>query len=276
VVSFANQEVLNFYRELPFNIFENENEHRKFIKSGVSLKSHPVLAEIVSKKTRVLEVGCGMGRFSAQLADRYGADVTAIDFNPDVIAYAIKSAESLKLQVDYQTSDLFTFKPLELFDLCISLGVLHHTNNCLAAISHCLDRFVKSGGHFYVGLYHLYGRKPFLVHFADLYKRGATEDDLFREYSRLDNGKTDLTYLRSWFRDQVLHPHETQHTLKEITEVCSKSGAQLVKTSINQFQDFETEAELFDREVEYEQISRRWLAEGRYFPGFFTALYKKA
>jgi len=274
-VSFANQEVLNFYRELPFNVFQNEGEHRRFIKSGISLRSHPVLAELISEETRVLEVGCGMGRFSAQLADQYDALVTAIDFNPDVIAYAIRSAELLKLRVDYQTSDLFVFEPSERFDVCISLGVLHHTNDCLAAIAHCLNRFLKQGGHFYVGLYHLYGRKPFLVHFKELIKNGAKEEDLFKEYARLDNGKTDPTYLRSWFRDQVLHPHETQHTLKEITEVCAKSGARLVKTSINQFEDFETEAELFEREVEYEQVSRRWLAEGKYFPGFFTALYRK-
>ena len=274
-MSFANQEVLNFYRELPFNVLQNEREHRRFIKSGISLRSHPVLAELISEETRVLEVGCGMGRFSAQLADQYDALVTAIDFNPDVIAYAIRSAELLKLRVDYQTSDLFVFEPSERFDVCISLGVLHHTNDCLAAIAHCLNRFLKPGGHFYVGLYHLYGRKPFLVHFKELIKNGAKEEDLFKEYARLDNGKTDPTYLRSWFRDQVLHPHETQHTLKEITEVCAKSGARLVKTSINQFEDFETEAELFEREVEYEQVSRRWLAEGKYFPGFFTALYRK-
>jgi hypothetical protein len=63
--------------------------------------------------------------------------------------------------------------------------------------------------------------------------------------------------------------------LKEITEVCVKSGAQLVSTSINQFKKFDSESELFDREIDYEEISKQRIAEGKYFPGFFTALYKK-
>jgi hypothetical protein len=63
--------------------------------------------------------------------------------------------------------------------------------------------------------------------------------------------------------------------LKEITDVCAKSGARLVSTSINQFKKFDSDSELFEREVEYEEVSKQRIAEGKYFPGFFTALYKK-
>ena len=274
-MSFANDDVLKFYKELPFNIFGSKEEHQKFIKSGVSLNSHPVLTEILSKQKSVLEVGCGVGRFSAQIADRFRSSVTAIDFNPVVIDYAQTAANALGLNVSYEAADLFKFDPKEKFDICVSLGVLHHTNNCIAAVQRCIENYVKSGGYFYVGLYHLYGRRPFLKHFEKLAASGASEDDLFKEYARLDNGKTDVTYLYSWFRDQVLHPHETQHTLKEITEVCANSGAKLVSTSINQFKSFNSESELFDQEFGYEAISLQRIAEGKYFPGFFTALYQK-
>ena len=134
---------------------------------------------------------------------------------------------------------------------------------------------MKSGGYFYVGLYHLYGRRPFLQHFKKLAAAGASEDELLEEYARLDGGKTDTTHLYSWFRDQVLHPHETQHTLKEISEVCANSGAKLLSTSINQFKSFSSESDLFEQEFEYEKISLQRIAEGKYFPGFFTALYQK-
>ena len=274
-MSFANEDVLKFYKELPFNIFGDIQEHQKNIKSGVSLNNHPVLTNILTKKMKVLEVGCGVGWLSAQIADRFQSSVTSIDFNQVAIDTAQKAADSLGLNVKYEVADLFKFEPNEKFDICISLGVLHHTNNCIAAIQRCVENYVTPGGYFYVGLYHLYGRRLFLQHFENLSAGGASEGDLLKEYSRLSKVKTDDTHLYSWFRDQVLHPHETQHTLKEITEVCANSGAKLVSTSINQFKDFKSESELFDQELAYEAISQQRISEGKYFPGFFTALYRK-
>ena len=274
-MSFANEDVLKFYKELPFNVFGDIQEHQKNIKSGVSLNNHPVLTNILTKKMKVLEVGCGVGWLSAQIADRFQSSVTSIDFNQVAIDTAQKAADSLGLNVKYEVADLFKFEPNEKFDICISLGVLHHTNNCIAAIQRCVENYVTPGGYFYVGLYHLYGRRPFLQHFENLSAGGASEGDLLKEYSRLSKVKTDDTHLYSWFRDQVLHPHETQHTLKDITEVCANSGAKLVSTSINQFKDFKSESELFDQELAYEAISQQRISEGKYFPGFFTALYRK-
>ena len=274
-MSFANEDVLKFYKELPFNVFGDIQEHQKNIKSGVSLNNHPVLTNILTKKMKVLEVGCGVGWLSAQIADRFQSSVTSVDFNQVAIDTAQKAADSLGLNVKYEVADLFKFEPNEKFDICISLGVLHHTNNCIAAIQRCVENYVTPGGYFYVGLYHLYGRRPFLQHFENLSAGGASEGDLLKEYSRLSKVKTDDTHLYSWFRDQVLHPHETQHTLKEITEVCANSGAKLVSTSINQFKDFKSESELFDQELAYEAISQQRISEAKYFPGFFTALYRK-
>ena len=274
-MSFANEDVLKFYKELPFNVFGDIQEHQKNIKSGVSLNNHPVLTNVLTKKMKVLEVGCCVGWLSAQIADRFQSSVTSIDFNQVAIDTAQKAADSLGLNVKYEVADLFKFEPNEKFDICISLGVLHHTNNCIAAIQRCVENYVTPGGYFYVGLYHLYGRRPFPQHFENLSAGGASEGDLLKEYSRLSKVKTDDTHLYSWFRDQVLHPHETQHTLKEITEVCANSGAKLVSTSINQFKDFKSESELFDQELAYEAISQQRISEGKYFPGFFTALYRK-
>jgi len=274
-MSFANNEVLEFYKTLPFNLAGDIKENQRNIKLGVSLNNHPALIKILATHLTVLEVGCGVGWLSAQIADRFQAPVTSIDFNKVAIDTAQKTASSLGLKVSYQVADLFKFEPKEKFDVCVSLGVLHHTNNCIAAIQRCVENYVKSGGYFYVGLYHLYGRTPFLQHFEKLSTAGASEDDLLKEYARLSSIKIDNTHLYSWFRDQVLHPHETQHTLREVTEVCAKSDARLVSTSINQFKDFSSESELFDQELGYEEISKARILDGKYFPGFFTALYQK-
>ena len=39
--------------------------------------------------------------------------------------------------------------------------------------------------------------------------------------------------------------------------------------------DYSRMAKLFEREIEYEEVSKQRIAEGKYFPGFFTALYQK-
>lgn len=106
-MTFANDEVLKFYRELPFNTFGDLEEHKKNIKSGVSLRNHPPLLEILSNQTRVLEVGCGVGWLSAQIADRFRTSVTSIDFNKVAVDMAQESADALKIAVDYQVADLF-------------------------------------------------------------------------------------------------------------------------------------------------------------------------
>ena len=274
-MTFANEEVLRFYKTLPFNLAGDLKENQRSVKSGISLSNHPALLEVLSRQRTVLEVGCGVGWLSAQISDRFSSPVTSIDFNPVAIEAAKKTAESLGINVVYKVSDLFEFEPAEVFDVCVSLGVLHHTNDCLGAIKRCVEHFIKNGGYFYIGLYHSYGRRPFLQHFQRLIDDGSSEKSLLSEYARLSNLKIDDTHLYSWFRDQVLHPHETQHTLKEISEVCANSGAKLISTSINQFKSFNSESDLFEQEFEYEKISSQRIAEGKYFPGFFTALYQK-
>ena len=65
----------------------------------------------------------------------------------------------------------------------------------------------------FIGLYHKYSREPFLNHFKKI--EHLSEKEKFDEYKKLHKIK-DEKKLYSWFRDQVLHPHETQHTFEEM------------------------------------------------------------
>ncbi len=273
---FSRPEVLAFYRSLPFNVHGDRQQTIDAIRSGNSVDNYPCLAPLLSPATRVLEVGCGSGWMSNSIAHHYGADVTAIDFNEGVIAYAQDVSDTMGLGVRFLTSDLFLYTPDRPYDLVVSLGVLHHTGNCAAAIRRLCREFVLPGGHLLLGLYHAYGRRPFLQHFARLRASGAGEDALFVEYRRLHSNLTDETHLRSWFRDQVLHPHETQHSLAEISEVLESLNMEIVSTSINRFQDFDDLEVLFEQEKALEAVSRQRLASGVYFPGFFVVLARKA
>jgi SAM-dependent methyltransferase len=275
VESFANPEVLGFYRELPFNMWGSDEDYLAAIKSGVSLRNQPPLDALLDKTMSVLEVGCGVGWFSCQMARAHGCRVTGIDFNPVVVEVARRTARSLELPVTFEVADLFTFSPAGPADVCVTLGVLHHTDNCHAAIRKCLTDFVKPGGHLYLGLYHRAGRQPFLDHFRALRASGASQAECIAEFARLRGSTTDDVHLLSWYRDQVEHPHETQHTLAEVIDVVGPLGGEVVSTSINRFQPLSDVAEVLAMEAGLEVTARDWLARGRYFPGFFTALIRR-
>ena len=100
--------------------------------------------------------------------------------------------------------------------------------------------------------------------------------DAYKRYKDLNKQVQDEDFLRSWFRDQVLYPHETQHTLKEVVGWADNCGFQLIETSINKFDSINSIDALYDAEKDYEQLSiDRNVKQGNYFPGFFTCLFKR-
>lgn len=273
--TFANPAVLEFYRTLPFNYRDSVEEQARAIRESDPVAAYPVLPPLLGRGTSVLEAGCGTGWLSNSIAFRYGASVVAIDFNPVAIERARQTARALDLPTEFLVEDLFLYRPKRPFDLVLSLGVLHHTNDCIGAVQRLCREFVRPGGHALIGLYHKHGRRPFLDHFRDLREKGASEEALFERYRELHSQISDPTLLKSWFRDQVLHPHETQHTLREMLPVLQDAGMELVRTSINRFEPFSSLEGLLKEEPRYEEIALTRLSQNRYFPGFFVFLARK-
>ena len=272
----ANAEVLAFYKELPFNFRESTHEQARGIRKHNHIDAYPILKPLLARNgRRVLEVGCGVGWMSNAIAHYYGCTVNAIDFNPVAIERARDISKALGTDVRFEVADLFTYEPETAADVAISLGVLHHTNDFLGAVRRMFDRFTAPGGHTLIGLYHAYGRKPFLEHFAAMKADGASEEALLDRYRQLNPSYTNETHLRSWFRDQVLHPHETQHTLAELLPVMAKCGMTLEATSINRFGPIDSIDAVVAQEKSYEGIAEERLREGKYFPGFFVVLARK-
>lgn len=274
-MTFANATVLEFYKELPFNCQESVADQARAIRDRDSLAAYPVLAPLLQQHARVLEVGSGTGWLANSIAFRYRCPVAGIDFNPVAIERAAAVARELGLAPDFRVEDLFLYEPQQPFDLVISLGVLHHTDDCRAGVARVFERFVAPNGHAFIGLYHSHGRQPFLDYFAQMQAAGASEDEMFAHYRRIQPQLKDAVQARSWFRDQVLHPHETQHTLAEMLEVMEESGVELVATSINRFEPIKSIKRLIEQEKGYRAIAEKRLREGRYFPGFFLFLARK-
>ncbi|MGE0564502.1 MAG: class I SAM-dependent methyltransferase [Pseudolabrys sp.] len=267
--------VLEFYQKLPFNFSSSPVNQVDEIRRWNAVAIYPVLPPLLKRNARVLEAGCGAGTFSCNLAYHYKAPVLAIDFNPVAIERARDVARLLKVDIEFRVANIFEFRPEVPADLAVSLGVLHHTKDCHAAIRHICSHYIRPGGHFFLGLYHLDGRGPFLEHFSAMKQRGASEAEMFKEYARLDTRITDRTYLQSWFRDQVLHPHETGHTLREMVPLLEDCGMSLRSTSINNFAPIASMEALFAQEMKLSDVGRERLAAGQYYPGFFLMLAQK-
>ncbi len=273
--TFANPEVLAFYKTLPFNFRDSVESSAEAIREQNPLHAYPVLRPVLGSEVSVLDVGCGAGWFSNAISHHAGSAVTGIDFNPVAVARAKEVAANLGLSTRFEVADLFLYQPIESFDLVVSLGVLHHTDNCRAAVRHVCENFVRPGGHAFIGLYHKDGRQPFLDHFRAMKDRGESEKHMFERYKELHSQLHDDTLLRSWFRDQVLHPHETQHTLAEMVPIIEQAGMELVSTSINRFEPIGSLQSLFEEEKKLREIGLQRLQNNKYFTGFFVFLARK-
>lgn len=84
----------------------------------------------VDRKLKIMEVGCGPGYMSLELA-RAGHDVTGVDLSEDCIDVASATAKKyapdlLGTSLNYQCADFFTFESRNEFDVVLFLGALHH------------------------------------------------------------------------------------------------------------------------------------------------------
>jgi SAM-dependent methyltransferase len=74
---------------------------------------------------KVLDVGCGVGRWSLALAAR-GASVTGLDVSPFMIRRAIERARAQGLSCEFTCADVRVFDSPTRFDLILSVTVLQH------------------------------------------------------------------------------------------------------------------------------------------------------
>lgn len=133
------------------------------------------LDEVAKSGKSVLEIGCGMGIDSSELARR-GSDVTGIDLTERGIALARKNFEQQELKGTFKVMNAEALEfPENHFDCVYSFGVLHHTPNTNTAINE-VYRVLKKGGKCFIMLYSKYS----LNHFVHQVLRAPYEKSLSR------------------------------------------------------------------------------------------------
>lgn len=83
----------------------------------------------------ILDVGCGTGRHSIELAKR-GYALTGLDLSAEMLAHAERSARAAGVRVNWIRSDAAQFKPPETYDAAIclcegALGLLSQTDDSI-------------------------------------------------------------------------------------------------------------------------------------------------
>lgn len=110
-----------------------------------------VTEKMLHSEARVLDVGCGTGRWSKYLAPRVGF-IEAIDPSDAVFSAVKLLRESPNVRVAQAGVGNIPFAD-ESFHFVLSLGVLHHLPDTQKAIDECTKK-IKPGGWFLLYLYY--------------------------------------------------------------------------------------------------------------------------
>lgn len=86
---------------------------------------------------RVLDIGCGSGRYAVELARRGAAEVVGIDFSADMLKLAdeLAASEGMSDRIRFVRTDFDQFEDARGFDVVIAIGFFDYVADPAAAMS---------------------------------------------------------------------------------------------------------------------------------------------
>lgn len=144
--------------------------------------------ELFKKSIKVLDVGCGTGRWTYFIADKVGF-VDAIDPSKAIISADELLKDKANIRISQASVDNIPF-PDSSYDLVFSLGVLHHIPDTLEAMRKCVKK-VKPEGYFLVYLYYNLDNRG--IFFKLLFKFSNLLRKIISRFpTRIKNATTDI------------------------------------------------------------------------------------
>lgn len=180
-----DHQVVNEFGEewLKFNTFTDEA-----ILAGANEYFDLLDEQIVNKKSYVLDVGCGAGRWTKFLSTKAGF-IEAVDPSNAIFAANKLLAGIDNIRLTKASIETLPFED-ETFDFAMSVGVLHHIPDTQKAMQDCVKK-IKRGGYFYVYLYYNFDKRggffKRLFKISDIIRTGVS-----RLSPKLKNFATDM------------------------------------------------------------------------------------
>jgi ubiquinone/menaquinone biosynthesis C-methylase UbiE len=179
-------------------------------------------AELVQESVvgaRVVDIGCGSGRYSLALALAGAEDVCAVDYAKKAYAAADRIAQDRGLPVRFEEADVLAlpFDDGE-FDFVFCNGVLHHTASIERGLSE-LVRVLRPGGRAFLYLYGAGG-----IFWETRQALRPIFERIPLEYTKAVLSIIGMPAHRFIFCDTWYVPVETQTSTEELHEMLDRLG----------------------------------------------------
>jgi len=203
-----------FYNEVKFPNYDEIDDFGSLLEKSEKSTFFKKLDKEIAMFSKVLEVGCGTGQLSLFLS-RYQRQIFSVDLSMGSLELGENFRKKNNIEnLFFLRMNLFNlFFKEEFFDVIISNGVLHHTENPKLAFME-LTKYLKKDGYIIIGLYHRYGRvytkirQSLIKIFGDSFK--FLDKKTLTKYSSKEKSF-------AWFMDQYKNPKESTHTFTEIS-----------------------------------------------------------
>ncbi len=205
--------------------FSRKENHlaKKFIQER--FKNFKSFKKDFFKNKKIIDVGCGGGRYSNALKLLKAKSVMGVDYSDDGIKIAKKNYKLKNLYFLKQNVLNLNFKSRS-FDIVFSNGVLHHTSNLEKGIEE-LHRICKKGGYIYLYLYGAGG-----LYWSARRKMNKLMKKIPQNYSQNILNFIGMPSNRFIFMDNWYVPIEKHCYHKNIFKILRKLGVQSIEKMI--------------------------------------------
>ena len=231
------KKVKNFYEEVTFPNYDNENLSSIITKGRENLFIKKILREIPSN-IKIIETCCGTGQLSNFLSATTNNEIIATDLCEKSILMAREFNEKYikSKKIKFITSDIFSNEITKSSaDLVFALGWMHHTADCKKAFKQILS-LTKKDGYAIISLYNKIGRFKTSIIYAISKIFGRKAIDLLDP--ALKNIKTN-SKKETWIKDQYFNIWETRHSYDEVINWCNEFNVQILNFYPNYLSNFE-------------------------------------